>query len=252
MEIISIVNRKGGVGKTTTAHALGAGLMARGYKVLFIDLDNQCNLSYSIGAINPGLTSYEVLTNTSNINESILEINGAYILPASQHLISIEKSLDTPGKEYRLKEALEELNIKFDYAVIDTPANLGTLTVNALTTSNKVIIPVQAEVYSVQGVLMIQEMIEAIQKYFNSRLTVDGLLLTRYSARSILSRQMKESLEEVAESIGSKLYTAKIREAVAVKEAEVMQQDIFTYDAKSNPAKDYNDFIDEFLIDKGV
>ena len=143
-EIIAIVNRRGGVGKTATAHAIGAGLTKRGYKTLYIDLDSQCNLSYDTGAKATRLTSMEVLSGTATAKEAIQHSQGGDIIPASPSLAVADTAIDGTGKEYRLKEALEPIAGDYDYIIIDTPPALGVLTVNALTACNSAIIPAQA------------------------------------------------------------------------------------------------------------
>lgn len=247
MEIIAIVNRKGGVGKTATAQALGAGLLKRGYSVLFIDLDSQKNLSYGMGANTDTHNSMDVLAHKYMAHEAIQKTPQGDLIAASEELATADSVINGTGKEYRLKEALAEISDKYDYAVIDTPAALGTLTINALTAANDAIIPVQAEVFSLQGIGLLNESIEAIKKYCNHDLIIKGILITRYNSRTILSRDMQENLEGIAQQLHTTLYSTPIRECVSIKEAQAQQQDIFTYAPKSNAAKDYTAFINEFL-----
>ena len=135
MKTIAIVNRRGGVGKTVTAHAVGAGLSLRGYKTLFVDLDSQCNLTYDVGGKSAPLTSMEVLSGTATAQDAIQHTQGGDIIPASPSLAVADTAIDGTGKEYRLKEALEPLAGQYDFVVIDTPPALGVLTINALTAS---------------------------------------------------------------------------------------------------------------------
>ena len=144
-EVYTVANRRGGVGKTATAHALGAGLTKRGYRVLYIDLDSQCNLSYDLGIQGElQYSSLDVLEGRATASEAILETEGGEIIPASPELATADRIIDGVGKEYRLKEALEPIARNYDYIIIDTPPALGVLTVNALTASSRVIIPAQA------------------------------------------------------------------------------------------------------------
>ena len=245
MEIVSIVNRKGGVGKTATAQALGAGLIKKGRSVLFIDLDSQANLSYALGA-DPGKPGImEVLTGEATASDAIQKTEQGELIPGTEALAAADTVIDGTGKEYRLKEALESLN--YDYIVIDTPAQLGTITVNALTAANYAIIPVQAEIYSLQGIGRINEAVSVVKKYCNKDLYIKGILLTRYNSRAVLSRDMLSNLEEAAMQLKTKVFKTPIRECISVKEAQAVQQDIFTYAPKSNAAEDYSEFIKEFL-----
>ena len=245
MEVVAIVNRKGGVGKTATAQALGAGLLKRKKKVLFIDLDSQTNLTYGTGADLNGVNSMDVLTGEATAQEAIQHTPQGDIIAGSETLAAADAAIDGTGKEYRLKESIEGL--KYDYIIIDTPAQLGTLTVNALTAANSVIIPVQAEVYSLQGIGQLNKSIEAVKKYCNPSLSIRGILITRYNGRAVISKDMQSNLKEAAEQLNTRLYKNPIRECVSIKEAQASQQDIFSYAPRSNAAKDYEDFIKEFL-----
>lgn len=244
---IAVLNRKGGVGKTATAHALGAGLSLRGYKTLFIDLDSQCNLSYSLDALQRPLSSMEILTKTATAEEAIARTEGGDIIPASPSLALADKVIDGKRKEYRLREALEPLSSKYDYIVIDTPPALGVLSTNALTASDLIIIPSMADAYSLQGIGLLFEAIQAVKRYTNPSLEVEGILLTRYKGRAILPRDMKENAEGIAEEIGTKVFDTPIRECIAIQEAQARQKDIYSYDKRSNATADYNAFLDELL-----
>lgn len=245
MKTIAITNRRGGTGKTVTAHALGAGLARRGYRVLFIDLDSQCNLSWDLGARPARLSSMEVLSGTATALEAIQHAAGGDIIPASPSLAIADTAIDGTGKEYRLKEALEPIAGAYDFCILDTPPALGVLTVNALTAAASAIIPAQAEVHSIQGIGLLYEAIRAVQKYTNPALRISGILVTRYNGRAILSRDMKGNLEATAKDLGTKVFGTPIRECTAIKEAQASQVDIFAYAPKSNAAADYTALIDE-------
>lgn len=245
MEIVAIVNRKGGVGKTATAQALGAGLARKKKKVLYIDLDSQTNLSYGLGADPEGLNSMDVLTGEATAAEAIQHTPQGDVIAGSEALAGADAAIDGTGKEYRLKKAIDGL--QYDYIIIDTPAQLGTLTVNALAAANSVVIPVQAEVYSLQGIGQLSKAIEAVKKYCNKDLYIRGILITRYNARAVISKDMQSNLKDAAEQLKTKLYSTPIRECVSIKEAQAIQQDIYTYAPRSNAAKDYEAFIKEFM-----
>lgn len=246
-EIIAVSNQKGGVGKSTTANALGAGLFLKGYKVLYVDMDAQGNLSYSMGATNKPLSTLEVLTGTATAKEAIVETDQGDLIPASPALASADAIITETGKEYKLREALEPVLSEYDYIIIDTPPAIGTLTVNALTASNSVIVPAQADVFSLQGIGQLAQTIQTVKKYCNRDLAIRGLLITRYNARTVLSKDMADLLEDTAQQLQTRLYTTKIRECTALKEAQASQQSIFEYAPKSNGTADYSAFIEEVL-----
>ena len=247
MKVIAIVNRRGGVGKTATAHALGAGLRRKGYKVLLIDLDSQTNLTYDAGAKTGQFSAMDILTGSAAADQIIIQTPQGDIIPASPALAGADLVITETGKEYRLKEALAPIGSKYDFAIIDTPPALGTITTNALTAASAAIIPAQAEIHSLQGIGLLNETLTAVRKYTNPALIVDGILLTRYNGRAIISKDMRDNLEAVAAALQTRLYNTPIRECVSIKEAQAQQQDIFTYAPRSNAAKDYAAFIEEFL-----
>lgn len=246
-ETIAIVNRRGGVGKTATAHALGAGLAQKGYKTLFVDLDSQSNLTYDLGAHTGPLTSLEVLNGTATAQEAIQHAPGGDIIPASPSLAIADTTIEGTGKEYRLKEALAPIAAEYDYIIIDTPPALGVVTVNALTASSSAIIPAQAEVHSLQGIGLLYDVIKAVQRYTNPALTIKGILITRYNGRAIISRDMKSNLEATAADLGTKVFTTPIRECAAIKEAQATQSDIYSYAPRSNAAADYTAVLNEIV-----
>jgi len=246
-EIISITNQKGGVGKSTTAHALGTGMAARGLRVLFVDLDGQGNLSQTMGADKPPLSILDVLTNRVYAKEAIFRAEEGDILPSSPSLAGADTLIVEVGKEFRLKEALKPLHGEYDYIVIDTPPALGILTVNALTASDSIIIPAQADVYSLQGVDQLMGTVDIVRKYCNPGLLVKGILLTRYNHRTVLNRDIAEVMQYKAVELGAKLYANPIRENIAIKEAQVSKASIFQYAPKSKAAEDYNHFLTEIL-----
>ncbi|MDD3365341.1 MAG: AAA family ATPase, partial [Syntrophomonas sp.] len=188
--IITIATQKGGTGKTTTTHALGVGLIERGYKVLFIDLDPQGNLSYILQTEELKSTIYEVLTGKTKARDAIQHQQCGDIIPSSPALARANLELKNTGKEYRLKETLQPIKDDYDYIIIDTPPSLGLLTINALTASDSVIIPSQADIFSLQGIGQLYSTIETIKKYTNPDLSIEGILLTRHNSRSILSRDL--------------------------------------------------------------
>ena len=246
METITIVSQKGGVGKTTTAYSIGSGLAKRGASVLFVDLDPQGNMTYTANAARVG--TLEALLHPGETSGRIQSITDSIgFIGASEQLAGAEGIFTKTGKEYRLKEALQTVAAQYDYCIIDTPPNMGLLTVNALTAADGVIIPAQADIYSQQGIVQLKETIDEVKTYCNPGLRVYGILLTRYNGRTVVSRDFLERLKGEAGKLQSKVFNTTIRECVALKEAPAMQQSIFDYDAGSNAAADYNALIEEIL-----
>ena len=247
MKILAVINQKGGVGKSTTAAAIAAGLLLKGYKVLAVDLDAQSNLTYNYAADNKRATALGLLTGEVTATDAIQHTKSGDIIAASKALAGADAFIADTGKEYRLKEALEDVKPLYDYIIIDTPPALGILTINALTAANSVIIPAQADIYSLQGIGQLHQTIETVKKYCNPALTIKGILATRYSSRTVLARDMTQLLEDTARELNTKLYSSKIRECVALKEAQASQQDIYSYSPRSNATADYTAFVEEVL-----
>lgn len=222
----------------------------RGFKVLFVDLDAQGNLSYALNVDGRALSSLEVLTGTSTAAEAIQETAAGDVIPASPALSGANGILTETGKEYKLREALEPIRESYDYIVVDTSPALSVLTVNAFTASDNLIIPTGADSFSLQGVLGLNQTIATVRKYCNPGLKIDGILLTRYSSRAVLSKELANMANQIASMLGTKVYTTTIRENISIKEAQTSRQDIFRYAPKSNGATDYNAFINEFLKER--
>lgn len=246
-EIYAIINQKGGVGKSTTALALSCGLAATGQRVLAIDLDAQGNTSYTLAAAEDAPGAMEVLTQAVPIREAIQHTWGPDIVAASPALSSADLSLTQTGKEYRLREALEEISEEYDYIVIDTPPALGILTINALSAATSAIIPAQADIYSLQGIGQLYSTLTAVRRYTNPGIRIDGILITRYNPRAILSRDITEMIEHTAQQLDTQVFDAKIRESIAVKEAQANKQSLFTYAPRNNATLDYAAFIAQLL-----
>lgn len=244
---LAIINQKGGVGKSTTALAIGAGLSLKGYSALFIDLDAQGNLSYTLGADTKGYNAMGVLERPETAKEEIQHTPQGDIIASSPKLAGADKLLEETGKEYRLKEALDSLQGAYDYIIVDTPPALGILTINALTACTGAIIPAQADIYSLQGIAQLNSTIETVKKYCNPSLSIMGIVLTRFNGRSIIRREVAEMLERTAEQLHTKLYTSKIRECTALVEAQATKQNIYSYAPRSNATADYKALVDEIL-----
>ncbi len=247
MKVIAVINQKGGVSKTTTALALFSIFNNRGLKTLVVDLDAQANLSFAIGADTAGKTSYDVITGKCTALEALQHMADGDVIAAGSALSAADTLLTKTGKEYRLREAFDALRDEYDFIVLDTPPSLGILLVNALTAADEAIVPAQADVFSIQGIDQLADTVSAVKKYCNPALKLSGILITRYNGRAILSRDMAALMEKMAERLGTRLFKAKIREAVAVKEAQAQQKSLAAYSPKSKPAADYQAFADELL-----
>lgn len=250
--ITTIANQKGGVGKTTTAHALATGLTVKGYKTLTIDTDPQGNLSYTMRADDQQAGLYEILKGNINSAEAIQHTVQGDIIPSTLLLAGADMEFTDTGREYLLKDIVEPLRKIYDYIIIDSPPTLGILTINALTASNDVIIPMGADIYSLQGLSQLYNTVNKVKKYCNPSLNIAGLLITRYNGRTILSKDLREVIENKAVQIGAAFYNTVIREGVSIKEAQTQQDSIFKTDPNSNPAQDYLKFINEYLEGVGA
>lgn len=249
-KIITVINQKGGVGKTTTAHAIGAWIQKYKHEnVLFIDLDQQGNLSYVMKSHTHEYSSLNVLTNKIiDIEKCFVTDQGYSILPSSPNLASIDKYLPDVGKEYRLRDALKSMT-NFDYIIIDTPPTLNILTINALTACNYVLIPAQADIFSLQGISQLNQTIESVKEYTNPNLEILGIILTKHNTRSILNRDLQSVIENTANCIHTSVYTQYIRDNISVKEAQAMQLDIFSYAENCNASQDYQNLMAEIWED---
>ena len=245
--ITVIINQKGGVGKTTTAHALATGLTKKGYAVLMVDTDPQGNISHTMQADTSGKGLYEAMKEELPAAALIQHTPQGNILPSTLLLTAADMEFVSTGREYILDSVLDDVKNSYDYIVIDSPPQLGILTINALVAADDVIIPMTADIYSLQGLNQLYSTITKVRRFCKKNIVIAGLLLTRYSDRTILSRDLKERIEAKARELDSKLYNIIIREGVSIREAQTARQSIFEYAPKSNPAVDYMDFITEYL-----
>lgn len=247
MKKIAVINQKGGVGKSSSAAAIGKGLSLKGYRVLFIDLDAQGNLSFIMGAKTGADKKIRLLEKPETSKELIQKTEQGDIIANSLSMAGADQLITETGKEFKLREALENLEGLYDYVIIDTPPALGILTVNALTACDEAIIPAQADIFSLQGIEQLSNTIDVVKKYTNSALKVAGIVLTRYNGRAVISRDIAEATEATAAKLHTKLYNTKIRECTAIKEAQARRQDIYSYAPRSNAAKDYEALVEEII-----
>lgn len=253
-KIITIANQKGGVGKTTTALCLGAELQDKGYKVLYIDLDKQCNASKTLKADISKPGSFNLLAEKLNANEVIqVTSDNDFVISASKNLDTLETILNSTenalGKEYRLKESLKPIINDFDFVIIDTPPRIDNKTINALTTTDYLIIVSGASSYSLEGVNDLYSTIKMVKEYTNPGLEIGGILIARYNPRTKINQAFKEILDNTANKYQTKVYNTFIRNNTAIEEIQAVRQHITRYSKNSNAHKDYLAFTDEILND---
>ena len=233
--VIAIANHKGGVGKTTSVSALGVCLSALGRRVLLVDLDPQGNLSQSLSVPHSGRTIYEALREGRDLPQVQVR-EGVWVCPSSIDLVSMDLELSgLPRREYRLRDLLSPL--EYDYILLDCPPGLGLLTINALSASGEVIVPLTPEALPAKGLGTLLDVVRKVEEGLNPDLHLGGILITRYNRRKI-NRIVEETLRE---TFGSKVFQTKIRENVDIAEAPLQGTDILSYSPKSPGAKDYRD-----------
>jgi chromosome partitioning protein len=236
--VVALINQKGGVGKTTSAVNIGAGLARLGKKVLLIDLDPQAHLTYALGLAAHGLpkTIYELLKGEAAVPDILQRRGDMDLLPSSLNLSGADIELGgVAGREYLLKEALQSLK-GYHIVLIDCPPSLGLLTLNALTTARDVWIPVQTEFFALQGMSKLLDTLQLVQKRLNKSLALTGIIGTLYDARKNLSREV---VEKIRGTFGDKLFRTLIRDNVALAEAPSHGKTIFEYQPASHGAADY-------------
>jgi chromosome partitioning protein len=248
-KIISIANQKGGVGKTTTAINLSAYLSNLGKKVLLIDLDIQGNTTTGLGINRNALTScvYNVLIGEADIKSCIhaTDLENLFVLPSTINLAGAEVELiNTKGRENRLQQELSSIMEKYDYIFIDCPPSLGIITINALCASDGVIIPLQCEYYALEGLTSFLNTFSLVQRKFNQKLKIRGILLTMYDSHTSLSQQVSS---EVINYFKNQVFTTIIPRNVRLSEAPSYGKPIFIYDPLSKGAEAYKKLALEFL-----
>ncbi|WP_226654119.1 ParA family protein [Pseudalkalibacillus hwajinpoensis] len=247
--IVAIANQKGGVGKTTTSVNMSACLAYLGKKVLLVDIDPQGNATSGVGIEKGDVETcvYNVLVDDVEAGEVIQEtiVENLHVIPSTIQLAGAEIELvPTISREVRLKRALNKVEKKYDYIIIDCPPSLGLLTINALTAANAVLIPVQCEYYALEGLSQLLNTVRLVQKHLNTELKIEGVLLTMLDARTNLGIQV---IEEVKKYFQEKVYRVIIPRNVRLSEAPSHGKPVIVYDPKSRGAETYLELAKEVL-----
>ena len=247
-KIIAIINQKGGVGKTTTAVNLSSCLAAAEHKTCLVDMDPQANSTSGVGLErNEDSSIYDVLIGNKSIHEVIrpTELGYLNIAPSSISLVGAEIELvSMMSRETRLKSALSQINNDYEYIIIDCPPSLGILTINTLTASDSIIIPIQCEYYALEGLSQLMNTVNLVKESLNPSLEIEGVLLTMYDGRLNLSRQVSD---EVRKYFSDKVYETVISRNVRLSEAPSFGKPIILYDILSTGAENYMSFTKEVL-----
>ncbi len=250
MKVISISNVKGGVGKTTTAAVLSAGLNAKGYKVLMIDSDPQTNLTMCFMQEPPDETPglYHVYAEGKSLDEVKTTIKpGLELVIGDFELCNADMQFLKAGRLKMLSKAFNNLKKGYDFVVIDTPPNLGILSLNAFLVSDYIVVPMAADSFSLKGIRLLKQTLDEVQEETEKGISIVGLLLTKYSDRTNVAKLLENSIQSAAELLNTKVFNSRIRQATVLQESQIAKIDLLEYAPKAPVSADYRAFIDELL-----
>lgn len=248
-EVICFSNFKGGSGKTSTCLGVYS-VLTHEYqkKVLLIDVDAQCNSTKTMGAnTSNGRNVGGLMIKANTIQEVIQKTNYGYIIPAHFSLNKIEVAIDEIGREYCLSTPIQEVADEFDYILIDCPPAMNICTIAALTASNKIIVPVRAEIFSLDGLDELFHNIIQVKAHYNPSLNVDGILLNQYDQQKVSYKEVSKSFKAIAEMHDSRVYNTYIRQNIAIAEAQLLRRLLHDYDIKSHGYEDYCNLVKEII-----
>jgi len=249
--IISIINNKGGTGKTTTTLNLGSALSQKGYKVLLIDFDSQSNLTSALGVNKVENHIGKLLLNDLSLKEVLIPLNGLSLIPSTNYLLDYEYRINNePGREYLLKETLDPIQSKYDYILIDCGPSLGTFAINSLVAADFFIVPMQAENFAFIGLDKIIQITDKVKKRMNPRIEMAGILFVKFSTRTKFSKAVFKSLVN-NERFKHKVFETKIRTDISLMESTAFGENIFSYAPNSRGAEDYMDLANELISKYG-
>ena len=250
MKIISVSNVKGGVGKTSTAAILSAGLTQRGNSVLMIDSDPQTNLTMCFLPEPPDGTPsiYHVYADGKSLDEVRTSIKeNLDLIIGDFELCNADMQFLKAGRLKMLRKAIKSIKSDYDFIVIDTPPNLGILSLNAFLVSDYIIVPMAADSFSLKGVRLLKQTLDEVTEETEKAVSVTGLLLTKYTNRTNVSKLLEKSINSAAELLDTKVFNSRIRQATVLQESQVAKVDLLEYAPKAPVTLDYQAFIDEFL-----
>lgn len=253
-KIVCVSNQKGGVGKTTTVNALTMGLSSLGLRVLSVDFDPQGNLSFSLNADcrnDSATTVYHVIKKECRIADAIRRRDACDVLPSNLLLSALDVEFTGAGREYLLKQALAPVLSQYDVILVDTPPDLGLLTINAFTAADAIVIPVLCDIYSLQGLIQLNDTLHQVRLRSNPNIRVAGVLLNRFNEREKVSKVVRETAANIAKSLNMPVLDTIIHTSVALTRAQIQQENMMLTEKRSRAVKDYKQLADE-LIRRGV